>query len=557
MNGEGNCQAAFRHEIGDEVEAEKAWRRLKGLDTAQPYQSSGACKMVRYGAYTSTHGNRIRNQNPDFKLIKDPPSGAFLNVPTNKLFFRPPIQHGANAATSDTSMLVPGTDENRKICGKKVHTIQLASAHCNHNFEGATFGSSLSVPKRQAQTLGLKVDQKVWFAKSDSTHVTGPYIVTSIADKNEYLGQHNSARACQKIPELVRNDKSRRNPNIKLLSITVRGLEFTQEYPTGQILGGGYNPALGLKPLTYGINDYMMLQPMCTNIAGRIQPGCTSACASWCSGHDQPWNTKCLHFERCQGCQPCQEGEFAKCPVLCRLRADPWSKKCKDFPICAKCPDCSPGAQEELQQIDRKGSSGTTGSLQVGSKSGKDSAQLAWQGSTAVHEGQCLCTCERPKCFDGKSTASSFVNYLQNSHSGGLCPHFTPKMWTGLQTCCEKKLQLFENYVQSRCQVTATQWANRCKNVPDGNAIQIPNDGTIRNISPNACVAAHWGNFAVAGVVHAHGVSSPTSANVQLGERAYAESDKIPEQGKIFTGNAIHRAVEVQLGDDFGGGSYC
>jgi len=78
-----------------------------------------------------------------------------------------------------------------RVTFAEVHTIQLASAYCNHNFEGVTFGSSISVLKGQAEKLGLKTNQKVWFAKSDGTGMTGPYVVKTIANSNEYMGQHN------------------------------------------------------------------------------------------------------------------------------------------------------------------------------------------------------------------------------------------------------------------------------------------------------------------------------------------------------------------------------
>ena len=359
------------------------------------------------------------------------------------------------------------------------------------------------------------------------------------------------------------NDPSRRNPNIKLLTVTVEGFEFTQEYPTGELLGKNYKPGMGLKPLTYGINDYMLLKPVCTNIAGRMQPGCVGFCGKWCKNNQKPWKEKCLQFDDCQGCNACREGEFATCPVLCRLRKDSWAKKCKALPICAQCAECAQVAKEDLQQIDASGNwgrtTGSTGSLQIGSSSGKKSTRLAWQGSTRVHTGQCLCTCERPKCFNGKSTASSFINYLQNSHNGALCPHFTAENWSGLQKCCEKKLMRFEKYVQSECQISASAWANRCRNVPDGSAIQIPNDGTIRNISPNACVAAHWGKFAVAGVVHSQGIrvaGTAEGSDVQLAEGAQAQYNQMFEEEKI-SGNTKGRTVQIQLGDAFGGGASC
>lgn len=148
------------------------------------------------------------------------------------------------------------------------------------------------------------------------------------------------------------NDPSRRNPNIKLLTVTVEGFEFTQEYPTGELLGKNYKPGMGLKPLTYGINDYMLLKPVWTNIAGRMQPGCVGFCGNWCKNNQKPWKEKCLEFDDCQGCNACREGEFATCPVLCRLRKDSWAKKCKTLPICAQCAECAQVAKEDLQQID-------------------------------------------------------------------------------------------------------------------------------------------------------------------------------------------------------------
>jgi len=117
----------------------------------------------------------------------------------------------------------------------------------------------------------------------------------------------------------------------------------------------------------------------------------------------------------------------------------------------------------------------------------------------------------------------------------------------------------FEKYVQSECQISASAWANRCRNVPDSSAIQIPNDGTIRNISPNACVAAHWGKFAVAGVVHSQGIrvaGTSEGSDVQLTEGAQAQYNQMFEEEKI-SGNTKGRTVQIQLGDAFGGGASC
>lgn len=183
-----------------------------------------------------------------------------------------------------------------------------------------------------------------------------------------------SVGACkQKIPDSVLNDPSRRNPNIKLLTVTVEGFEFTQEYPTGELLGKNYKPGMGLKPLTYGINDYMLLKPVCTNIAGRMQPGCVGFCGKWCKNNQKPWKEKCLQFDDCQGCNACREGEFATCPVLCRLRKDSWAKKCKALPICAQCAEC---AQERRKIFSR--------SMQVETGAEPLAAQAAFKSAQAL-----------------------------------------------------------------------------------------------------------------------------------------------------------------------------
>jgi len=135
-----------------------------------------------------------------------------------------------------------------------------------------------------------------------------------------------------------------------------------------------------------------------------------------------------------------------------------------------------------------------------------DSSIIMMAPQLFAKPGDCVCSCEKPRCYAGKTNARLQATAIGSN--GDLADaKRTPCMMSMagrslLEKCCQQKIDRFRRDIIARCNVSRSDIDGWCDGVPDEMEVQIGGRALasaryFNHRSTNACVESRWGGAKV------------------------------------------------------------
>lgn len=189
------------------------------------------------------------------------------------------------------------------------------------------------------------------------------------------------------------------------------------------------------------------------------------------------------------------------------LEADIDGDKVVDYAWCSKDPKdrtrcCYPGTKESKERC-KDAVLGTVQSSNGCDRQENSTKVLLDAPQVFAKAGDCLCTCDFPRCIGGKYHSLIQPNVIQSDgRREGTCKR-NLNSYAKLERCCAFKVEQLKRHASAHCSVTNTEdW---CTGVPQGMEVQVGGRTKQEYVhqSTNACLMEAWKEIDVPKLIRA------------------------------------------------------